>query len=88
LVPRDLENDVLFHEAVYARLELAIGRKFEDEILKTLGGDKLTHEAGNTTTTRHGTLLKCPRTPRLADLQEVTTAGSYRRRAKFSKSPS
>jgi hypothetical protein len=47
LVPRGLENDALFHEAVYGQLELEIGRKFEDEVLKTLRGDELSQEARN-----------------------------------------
>jgi hypothetical protein len=45
LVPRGLENDALFHEAVNGRLELEIKKKFEDEVMKTLGGDKLSQEA-------------------------------------------
>jgi hypothetical protein len=48
LVPRGLENDALFHEAVYGQLELEIGSKFEDEVLKTMGGKELSQEARNT----------------------------------------
>jgi hypothetical protein len=46
LVPRGLENDVVFLEAVYGQLKLEIGRKFTDEVLKTLGGEELSEEAG------------------------------------------
>jgi hypothetical protein len=47
LVPRGLENDALFHAAIYGRLESEIGKKFEDEVVKTLGGDELSEEARN-----------------------------------------
>jgi hypothetical protein len=47
LVPRGLETDALFHEAIYGRLESEIGKKFEDEVMKTLGGDELSQEARN-----------------------------------------
>jgi hypothetical protein len=47
LVPRGLENDALFYDAVYGQLELEIGNKFKDEVLKTMGGDELSREVRN-----------------------------------------
>jgi hypothetical protein len=47
IVPRGLENDAMFHEAVYGQLDLEIGKKFEDEVLKLVGGDELSPEAGD-----------------------------------------
>jgi hypothetical protein len=55
-VPRGLETDALFHEAIYGRLESEIGKKFEDAVMKTLGGDELSQEARNAKTKQMNSL--------------------------------
>jgi hypothetical protein len=47
LVPRGMETDALFQEAVYGQLEAVIRSKFEHEVRKTLDGAELSSELEN-----------------------------------------
>jgi hypothetical protein len=76
LVPRGLENDALFHEAVYGQLEIEIGIKFEDEVLKTMGGEELSQEARNSITKQMSSLTRQWKSSGMAsDVAAVVSAG-------------